>query len=199
MDTKDQPYRGVVTLGFKFFNDETGDSESNNIFNTLGINYDKIKNNSITVYYGNYTTKIAFRDDQLDKLAENDGSVWVEVYVLSKDNDSGGELFKDVNKLSPRIQLSAVPYALSMSGVYYDPLNNSVILGENYRQYINNGSIKAKTQDGLIVQGKVGIGTNNPQYTLDVNGNAELSGNVEVGGREIRAINSAIIKDIVWQ
>ncbi|MDR1997963.1 MAG: hypothetical protein LBQ83_06540 [Candidatus Margulisbacteria bacterium] len=172
------PYKGTVSMGFRFYDAATNGSK----FIT-----DR-RARSVPVFNGNYSTKISFSDDEIKKLNGED-DIWIEVYV---DRLAGSDPYQTGNKLNPRIQLNAVPYALSVRGVYYDSANDVVMLGSNYAgATVGVGTMKG----GLLVQGRVGIGTENPEQQLHVNGNVRVLGNViDINGR----VSATQIYGAVW-
>jgi hypothetical protein len=184
-DNNSMPYMGAVRMGFKFYDGNT-DTSSELFQATDG------KVRDVTVFNGNYTTKIEFSDPEINTLNAA-ADVWIEVYVASNTNVEWSTLSNNNNKLTPRIQLNAVPYALAVRGVYYDSANDIVKLGRGYQPIakninisVSNNSINVdspKTRDprngGLVVQGRVGIGTPSPNYKFHVAGNAHVTGNVK--------------------
>ena len=205
-------YRGKVHLGFKFYGSANG---SDVIKTTSGTNIEIIKMN-VVVFYGNYTTKLAFTKEELEALSEKDGKVWVEVYVKNNDKETihPDDLFANDCKLTPRIPLGVVPYAVSARGIYYDAEQNGIALGSDYRGRDQNDNIilgnqKQPPQDGLIVQGRVAVGTLTDDndalngYQFKVSGNVYLRGNVDISSNStvqatIVATKNAVIKDILW-
>lgn len=174
---------GIVSMGFKFY---AGKDSSGEL-----ITLDTARNiREVTVFNGNYTTKIEFTEDEILAL-NNNNEVWIEVYVSKNGSTTG--IMTDGNKLTPRIQLNAVPYALAVRGVYYDALNDIVKLGEGYQSvtanypYTNTKNIQLATindnrRGGLVIQGQVGICTANPTSNarLHVAGDVAVTGNVFV-------------------
>jgi hypothetical protein len=192
-DNNSMPYMGAVKMGFKFYTSSA--ENATEIFNTTDG-----KAREVTVFNGNYTTKIEFTDEEINSLnAASD--VWIEVYVASNSAASWSELDNGINKLIPRIQLNAVPYALAVRGVYYDSANDIIKLGRGYQPITKNINISVTNntvivgtppmgdarRGGLVVQGRVGIGTTSPNYKFHVAGDVHVTGNVRSTSSKVSA------------
>ncbi|GBR76967.1 hypothetical protein NO2_1433 [Candidatus Termititenax persephonae] len=156
-DSKNRPYFGIATIDFAFYDREIGGTP---IITKGAIS------RPVSIYNGNYATKLSLPDEVLSKL-NKESNIWVEVY-FSKGNSS------KTDALEPRVQLNSAPYAFALRGFYYDITKDMLGFG-NYTPASGSG--------GFVVSGNVGIGTHNPTGAkLHVAGSARFTGNIGVTG-----------------
>ena len=202
-DNKNEPYMGTVKMGFKFF--PTSNKTTTTEIFPSGLTNERMRN--VTVFNGNYTTKINFTQSEITAMNALD-DIWVEVYVTTNTSIAITNLFADAYKLDSRIQMSAVPYALSVKGLYYDSVNDVVMHGDK-DTFVKNGavSVNSNTKGGLLVQGSVGIGitsttVNGTAYKLAVsNANNTSFDAVRVTGNVIvksGMVSASMVYGAVW-
>jgi hypothetical protein len=161
-------------MGFILYGVQTGGTPIVNAFPYSEIAYRKV-----TVYNGNYATKINLSDAALTIL-NSSPEVWVAVYV-SNSEGAGDPTGVAQYLMSPRIQLTATPYATNVRGVNYNATNHTVKLGSD-AAYLATAA-QSNANEGLLVQGNVGIGTTDPTAKLDVRGNVSANGTVFFGNK----------------
>jgi len=197
-DSNSEPYMGTVKIGFKFYPNAASTTP---LLPSFSVDSNPRNIRLVTVFNGNYTTKIEFNDTEI-AILNAESNVWVEVYVASKNTETK-DVMSDDNKLTPRIQLNAVPYALAVRGVYYDALNDIVKIGQGYQAASVNVSTtngianNDARRGGMMIQGQVGIGTATPaaKNALHVIGNVEVTGNVFV---EKGTVSAKKVFGAVW-
>ena len=164
-ESNNSPHQGEAVMGFRFFNHPTDAEDANEIFKlgtywdsfSIGT-YDQSRNiRKITVFNGNYTTKIHFSLDEISIMNISE-DIWVEVYVTTNTTDIVTDelLLVADHKLNTRIQLNAVPYALSIKGLGYDSARDMVMLGYKNTDIVTGNN--SNPRGGLVVSGRVGIG-----------------------------------------
>lgn len=173
-----RPYFGTVQMGFAFYNSEENGTE-------IYPDGDGLIR-QVKVYNGLYATKISLPKDAFATLASYD-NIWVEVYVIKgienmswdgrKDSYNTGtkKLKEKEYMLSPRVQLTAAPYALGVRGLsYYESDNgtNKVLKVGSYQTITNNFTNQSNS---LIIPGNVriatlNVGTNYSENEFDKNG-----------------------------
>ncbi|GMU86843.1 MAG: hypothetical protein AMXMBFR48_20840 [Ignavibacteriales bacterium] len=80
-------------------------------------------------------------------------------------------------ELSPRIELTAVPYAFALKG------GENVLAGSgNVGIGTLSPSQKLHVNGNVRVDGNMGVGTNSTSYKLDVSGNSNVTGDLRVTG-----------------
>lgn len=114
-DSSGAPVFGSRYMAFKIYDSRTGGNE-----------LASIDPRSVTVYNGNYATKIKFTNtSELNKLNQAEDA-WMQVWVKA---DSIVDVIAPQNAMNPRIQLTSVPYALNTRGIYYDNENKRIGIG----------------------------------------------------------------------
>jgi hypothetical protein len=152
-------HQGMVKMRFRFY-----EAEAVNPF--LHVPIPEIVPLTVNVFEGNYTTKIELSSKDVESIAEKDG-VWIEVVI--------GEIGNEV-AMSPRIEMTAAPYAMLVKGLKYDAVNDVVIIGFPNIPTANPGSA-----GGLVVSGSVLIGGAAAKQNgigLYVDGTVRIDGNV---------------------
>lgn len=122
-DKNGQPVFGSRQMSFNIYTDATNAT----VLFPIG-------NRVVTVYNGNYSTKLELMDSQLAQLAADaTGQIWLEVSV-------------DGVTMNPRIQMVAVPFAANVRGLPMNGLNEITAATINAAaRVINNGTISGGT------------------------------------------------------
>jgi hypothetical protein len=160
-DNSGKAEQGAVDMGFKFYNEKV---EGSPTINT----YDNGRGKRVTVFNGNYTTKIELTEDEVAKIAKQE-NLWIEVVVNGK-------------AMSPRIEMIPAPYAMLVKGIKYDAVNDTVMIG-----YRGAGIVTANSgKGGLVVEDSIVFGAQKPGglsdgvgLYLNSNSNARIDGDVE--------------------
>ena len=79
----------------------------------------------VTIYNGNYSTKLEFTDAQLTAIGAAGSGAWLQVWV-STDTFAAADTAKE---LTPRVQLATVPFAANVRGMTVDNAGNVSITG----------------------------------------------------------------------
>jgi hypothetical protein len=140
-NTDGTPYQGTVKMSFKFCSDKNGTNL--NFTNAATIERD------VTIFNGNYTTKIALDAADVEKIAKQE-NLWIEVIV----NGTG---------MTPRIEMISAPYAMLVKGIKYDAVNDTVMIGYNSEPVTaaySGNSTSDKNGGGLVVKSFIGINKN---------------------------------------
>jgi hypothetical protein len=200
-----------------------GPAEPNQVGGTADVN-------DIDVIDGYFTAELNFGSDVFDG-----NSVWLQIDVRPGDSNDPNAFVT----LSPRQELTPVPYALQTRGIFVDSRGN-VGVGTTRptgKLHVDGGkagkalhvrdgeSIVLKAQDGadalfggiggiggnIILQpgegglgdigmrmrpGRVGIGTDKPDATLDVRGNVKITGGSPDAGKVLTSDASGLA---TWQ
>jgi hypothetical protein len=167
-DTSGKVHEGNVSMGFAFYNQQTGGQ--------LLFQYNVI--NDVTVFEGNYTTKIELSPDQIDAIT-NVNNVWIEVKVNSV--------------AMPRIEMNAAPYALFVKGIKYDASNDIVMIGYSSPDIVTANSVNT---GGLVVEKYIAIGggsaENGTVYLNSSGTTAQIDGKVSVNVVTAKQVFGAI-------
>ncbi|MDR2428184.1 MAG: hypothetical protein LBD62_00060 [Candidatus Margulisbacteria bacterium] len=160
-DTNGNMHEGSVNMGFIFYNNITGGTALSNI---TGANANK----EVTVFEGNYTTKIELSAGEIDKITSA-SDVWIEVSVNG-------------TAMSPRIEMIAAPYAMFVKGIKYDAKNDTVMIGYSSPDIVTANSGKNDKNGDLVVENYIAIGggaANEGTVYLNSNTVARIDGDVK--------------------
>lgn len=147
------PYQGLITTGVDFFTAETGG-------NRAGW-WSGPSVTSINIANGTYTIAINLPTASIDAFVTGNNNLtnpnqgyFMDIYVATG-SVTAGVLFgtsSPNHRLTPRVQVLAVPMAFTSRGIYF---NNTTTLrvGESFKTSTSTAT------NGMIVYGSVGIGT----------------------------------------
>ncbi|GBR74430.1 hypothetical protein NO1_1605 [Candidatus Termititenax aidoneus] len=158
-DEAKDPLTGAVAMDFNFYDGS--------------LRKFTVSVRDVVVFNGNYTAKINLSSTNIDTI-KSAADLWIEVVV-------------DTKPMTPKIQMTAAPYAMLVKGLKYDVKNDTVILG-----YPNIVTANSDSAGGLVMQGKMLIGTDDRGRSIDVNGEVRVEGNVTTNTLTGTAVYGAI-------
>jgi hypothetical protein len=88
---------------------------------------------------------------------------------------------------------STTEFGVNPTGLLYNPFTST--LGINTTSFTGTASQRLQVTGGAYVSGNLGIGTTNPQYKLDVNGDAKIS-DIKITGTQIIGNGTGILGNI---
>jgi hypothetical protein len=111
----------------------------------------------------------------------NTASGYVALYSNTTGSDNTASGVGALNLNATGMLLTCIGYSCNVAA---DGLSNATAIGANAVVGESNALVLGSINgvNGATSSTSVGIGTTTPQYTLDVNGNANFSGNVSIGG-----------------
>jgi hypothetical protein len=182
-------YRGPITTGVKVFTTANYSSEDpEDLILT--------RTKSFTANDGVYTIVLDLSNTEIDALMTKD-DIYFEVYLCkgSTDNIFSTEYYR----LLPRVHMLGVPIAFKAKGVNIKHSHESgKITGSSLGVGYSGKTLENK--DGISIEGRVGIGTANPQEKLHVVADGEralLVPTINVNGQ--RKISATRVHNVRWE
>ncbi|MDR1323800.1 MAG: hypothetical protein LBK68_05100 [Candidatus Margulisbacteria bacterium] len=180
-DKNGKAYTGTVFMKFKFYYNSDTNSSQESFFTS--------SSQEVTAFDGNYTTKIDLEKDYntIINNMTSTNDLWIEVWV-------------DDHRMTPRIEMTAAPYAMLVKGIKYDAVNDVVMIGYPSSKDISViGNSDSKMVGGMVVENYISIGDDvgtgtTPQGNLYIHGSntAYFDGDANVNKVEAGKVFGAI-------
>ncbi|MDR1998136.1 MAG: hypothetical protein LBQ83_07440 [Candidatus Margulisbacteria bacterium] len=150
------PYSGKISTYAQLYDHVSANANGNLLLGGKAVSQ------KLNIANGSYTLSFVLTDADIDELNRNNtDGFFLQVYVGKGDIDENTLKGDPSYKLSPRMQIMAVPVAFAARGVYFNTSGSILRVGESYK----TSSSQAAAQ-GMIVEGPVGVGTSNPEGAM---------------------------------